>query len=102
MTECLGHAARADTPSLYGGIQGPVLLSGWDPKSFLEDIKLHGEGEHMLPLDLCGALLPHHGSVNTECTKEESFGVLLLNSFLPELCGDAVLQDYQVVCKIHR
>ena len=85
MTECLGLAARAVTPSLYGGIQGPILLSGWDPKSFLEDIKFHGEGEHMLPLDLCGALFPHDVSVDKECTKEVSFGVLFLNSPLPKL-----------------
>ena len=102
MTECLGHAARAVTPSLYGVIQGPVLLSEWDPKSFLEDIKLDGEGEHMLALDLCGALLPHDGFVNAECPKDMYLSALLLNSLLLELCWDAVLQDYLVVCKIHR
>ena len=68
-----------------------MLLSEWDPKSFLYDLHLDGEGEHMLALNLSGPLLPHHGPVNAEGPKEESLPKLYGERVLPKLCGGTVL-----------
>ena len=72
------------------------------PGPWLEDIKLDGEGEDMVALSLGGVLLPHDSSVNAKSPKTEYLSVLLLNFLQLKLCGEAILQDYLVICKIHR
>ena len=56
----------------------------------------------MVALDLSGVLPPHDGSVNAKSPKAEYLSVLLLDFLQLKLCGEAILQDYLVICKIHR
>ena len=68
---------------------------------WLEDIKLKGEGEDVIPLTIGGVLFPHNRPVNAKGPNTKHLSLLVLDFLQLELCGETILQDYLVVCKIH-